>query len=255
MIEDELRGFLEYNYDKYCRPEFIETDPIRIPHMFTRKEDIEISGFLAATIAWGQRVTILKNASRMMQLMGCSPYDYLMSASDEEFKQFASFVHRTFNGQDCIFFLRSLQHVYKSRGGLEQVFTEGYPLNNSMKEAIENARKIFFELPHEKRTEKHFAEPSKGATAKRLNMFLRWMVRTDTRGIDFGLWEDINPKDLQLPLDLHTGNVSRKLGLLQRKQNDWKAVEEVTTNLARLDPMDPVKYDFALFGLGIFEKF
>lgn len=255
MTEEELKGFLEYNYDKYCRPEFIETDPIRIPRMFTGKEDIEIAGFLAATIAWGQRVTILKNAHRMMQLMGCSPFDFLMSASENDFMHFETFVHRTFNGIDCMYFLKSLQHIYKNHGGLEQTFTAGYRQDNSIKDAIEHTRKVFFKLPHEKRTEKHFAEPARGAAAKRLNMFLRWMVRKETRGIDFGIWRGINAKDLQLPLDLHTGNVSRKLGLLVRKQNDWKAVEEVTCNLQKMDPFDPVKYDFALFGLGIFEKY
>ena len=255
MRNDELYKFLQEKYDFYCRPEFIETDPIRIPHMFTDKEDIEISGFLTAIIAWGQRVTIVKNALRMMQMMGCSPYDFIMSATDKDIERFESFVHRTFNGNDCMFFLRMLQHIYKFHNGLEQTFTAGYLQNNRVKDAIEHTRKVFFDLPHEKRTEKHFADPSRGATAKRLNMFLRWMVRKDSRGIDFGIWKAIDLKDLKLPLDLHTGNVSRKLGLLERKQNDWKAVEEVTGNLAILDPCDPIKYDFALFGLGIFEKF
>ncbi len=255
MIKKHLKEFLEEKYDQYCRPEFIETDPIRIPHMFTKKEDIEISGFVTATIAWGQRVTILKNARRMVQLMGCSPFDFLMSASENDFMHFESFVHRTFNGMDCMYFLKSLQHIYKNHGGLEQTFTAGYRQDNSMKDAIEHTRKVFFKLPHEKRTEKHFAAPAGGATAKRLNMFLRWMVRKEPRGIDFGIWRGIDAKDLQLPLDLHTGNVSRKLGLLKRKQNDWKAVEEVSGNLAIMDSGDPIKYDFALFGLGIFEKF
>ena len=255
MTDANLRGFLDEKYDQYCRPEFIETDPIQIPHMFTGKEDIEISGFLAATIAWGQRVTILKNARILLQMMGGAPYDFLMSADEGSFNRFATFVHRTFNGLDCVYFLKSLKNIYVVHGGMESVFKQAYAASGEVKDAFVFLRKTFFDLPHQKRTEKHFADPSKGATAKRLNMFLRWMVRNDSRGIDFGIWKNIDPKDLQLPLDLHTGNVSRKLGILERKQNDWKAVEEVTNNLKKLDPYDPIKYDFALFGLGIFEKF
>lgn len=255
MYTDDLKTFLEEKYDAYCRPEFIETDPIRIPHMFSLKEDIEISGFLAATISWGQRTTILKNANRLLQLMGCSPYDFLMTASENNLLRFHSFVHRTFNGEDCIFFLKSLQHIYQKLGGLEKVFQSGFLPNSDIKEALISTRNAFFGIPHQRRSEKHFADPSRGATAKRLNMFLRWMAREDQRGIDFGIWEHIHPGRLKLPLDLHTGNVSRKLGLLQRTQNDWQAVEEVTSNLRKLDAEDPIKYDFALFGLGIFEKF
>lgn len=254
MIHD-LKEFLDEKYDLYCRPEFIENDPISIPHMFTNKEDIEISGFLVATLAWGQRTIILKNAKQMLQLMGCSPHDFLMSATDNDFKRFDTFKHRTFNGTDCIFFLKSLKNIYTHHGGVGSIFHESYTKNNNIKTAIARFREFFFILPHQKRTEKHVANPFKGATAKRLNMYLRWMVRDDNRGIDFGIWNGINPKDLYLPLDLHTALVSRKLGLLDRKQNDWKAVEEITTKLQQLDPVDPVKYDFALFGLGIHEQF
>lgn len=251
----KLKDFLEEKYDLYNRPRFIESDPIQIPHAFSVKEDIEIAGFLAATIAWGQRKSIIVNATRLMQLMGNQPYDFVISANGQQLERIGSFVHRTFQGVDCLFFLASLRHLYTNFGGLEAVFTLGYQAEHSMEAALVNFRKKFFDIECLPRTYKHVSDVSKGASAKRLNMFLRWLVRNDNRGVDFGLWQQIPASALYLPLDLHTGNVARKLGLLTRKQNDWLAVNEVTANLRKFDPSDPVKYDFALFGLGIFEKF
>lgn len=252
-----LKDFLDEKYDKYNRPDFIESDPISIPHHFSKKEDIEIAGFLAATIAWGQRVTIIKNANKMMKLMGNNPHDFIMSAKQKDFKNFDNFVHRTFNGVDAVFFMKSLQNIYRNHGGLEKAFTPtlsikfDYTLN-----AITNFRTLFFSIEHPHRTNKHVSNPSENSSAKRLCMFLRWMVRNDKRGVDFGIWKSgLLPSHLMCPLDVHSGNVARKLRLLKRTQNDWKAVQELTINLRKLDAKDPVKYDFALFGLGVFEKF
>ncbi len=246
----DLKGFLEFKYRQYNTPEFIENDPVSIPHLFTKKEDIEISGFLSATIAWGLRKTIINNALKLLELMGNEPYYFIINASEREFSTFTKFVHRTFNGTDCLYFLTSLQNIYKNHGGMEKCFTA-----NNIKDGIIRFRNIFFELPHPARTEKHVANPAAGACAKRINMFLRWMIRKDDSGIDFGIWKIFKPSQLFCPLDVHTAKVSRRLGLLKRKQNDWKAVEELTNNLRKLDPTDPVKYDIALFGLGICEKY
>jgi len=250
-----LKEFLDEKYDLYNRPGFIESDPIQIPHSFSRKQDIEIAGFLAATIAWGQRKSIISNALKLMGLMGNSPYDFVMDADDHQLERLRHFVHRTFQGVDCQFFIRSLRHIYKDCGGLEKVFTSAYSSGNNIEASLVGFRKVFFEIDCLPRTFKHVSDVSKGASAKRLNMYLRWMIRNDNRGVDFGLWRSIPSSALYLPLDLHTGNVARKLGLLTRKQNDWQAVGEVTAALREFDRNDPVKYDFALFGLGIFEKF
>lgn len=257
MLKHDLSDFLDEKYDKYNRPDFIESDPISIPHQFSKKEDIEIAGFLAATIAWGQRVTIIKNANKMMKLMGNNPHDFIISAKQKDFKNFDDFVHRTFNTVDAVYFMKSLQNIYRNHGGLEKAFTpitsikSDYVLN-----AITNFRTLFFSIEHPHRTNKHVSNPSENSSAKRLCMFLRWMVRNDKRGVDFGIWKSgLLPSHLMCPLDVHSGNVARKLGLLKRTQNDWKAVEELTINLRKLDVKDPVKYDFALFGLGVFEKF
>ena len=234
---------------------FIEKDPIQIPSLFVTKENIEIAGFLAATLAWGQRPTIIRNALRLVNLMNNNPIEYLLHTPEAEWEVFLSFKHRTFNGIDCIYFLKALKNIYQNHGGLEQVFTWGYQNENSIFSALVYFRKVFFELEHEHRTEKHVSDVEKGAAAKRLNMYLRWMVRSDNAGVDFGLWKQIPSSALMLPLDVHTGNVARKLGLLTRTQNDWRAVEEITARLREFDPEDPVKYDFALFGLGVFEGF
>ena len=254
LKQSELKEFLDEKVDLYNRPSFIEYDPISIPHLFTLKEDIEIAGFLAATIAWGNRKMILKNANRMMELLDDSPYEFIMYSSEDEMDSVGRFVHRTFNSTDLIFFLKALQHIYRNKGGLETIFNAN-KTSDSLQPAIHEFHKIFFELPHQKRTEKHVSDPFKGSAAKKLNMFLRWMIRSDDRGVDFGIWKKINPSQLYIPLDLHSGNTARKLGLLTRKMNDWKAVDELTGILREFDSSDPVKYDFALFGLGVNERF
>jgi uncharacterized protein (TIGR02757 family) len=253
---EDIKSFLDENFRLFNRSEFIETDPIQVPALFSDKENIEIAGFLAATLAWGQRPTIIKNARQIISLTDDNPYEFLMNSDQEDWNRFMNFKHRTFNGTDCLYFLEALKNIYLNHGGLEQVFTEGY-LNGgyTIFGALSHFRNVFFELKHENRTGKHVPNVEKGAAAKRLNMFLRWMVRDDRMGVDFGLWEKIPKASLMLPLDVHSGNVARKLGLLTRKQNDWRAVEEVTASLREFDPHDPVKYDFALFGLGVFENF
>ena len=254
FIED-LKGFLDEKYAFYNRPEFIESDPIQIPHSFTQKEDIEISAFLAAAIAWGKRSVFIKKAVDLMSLMENSPYDFLMNASENDLMRFMNFQYRTFKDEDAGYFIFSLQNIYKNHGGLQALFENAFIETGSIKMAITSFREVFLSLHPEKRTLKHVADVSRGSAAKRLNMFLRWMVRTDNRGVDFGIWRNIPPAALMMPLDVHTGNVGRKLGLLDRKQNDWRAVEEMTGRLREMDPEDPVKYDFALFGLGVFEDF
>jgi len=252
MDGERLKKHLDTKVTEYNQLDFITDDPIQIPHIFSLKEDIEIAGFLTATIAWGQRKSIIKNAQRLMDLMYNSPYWFITSDISEEDKTaLRQFVHRTFNGDDCLFFIESLRNIYLSHGGLEAVFTEGYKKDNTIFSALKHFRTVFLSVPHQKRVEKHLSDVTANSGAKRLNMFLRWMVRSDDAGIDFGLWKDIPASALMLPLDVHTGNVGRELGLLQRKQNDWKAVEEITANLRRFDPYDPVKYDFALFGTGV----
>ena len=254
MSSVELKEFLDAKVSLYNNPSFIETDPISIPHLFKRKEDIEIAGFLAATIAWGNRKSILKNALKMMDFLGNSPYDFIFNHSEEDLSPLSDFVHRTFNGLDFRSFVKSLNHIYTNYGGLEQVFI---PATNSdsLQPQIAVFKRVFFEIEHLSRTEKHVSDPLKGSAAKRINMYLRWMVRNDNRGVDFGIWKDVPPSILSCPLDVHSGNVARKLGLLTRKQNDAKAVKELDNALRAMDQNDPVKYDFALFGLGVFEKF
>ncbi|RDY61680.1 TIGR02757 family protein [Flagellimonas nanhaiensis] len=254
MSSDELKDFLDQKVVQYNHPKFLEDDPIQIPHRFTKKEDIEISGFLTATIAWGNRKSIINNASRLMDLMNHAPHDFVLNHSDEELEKLSSFVHRTFNGTDLQYFVKSLRNIYLHHKGLESVFSK-YQLKQTLQPAISNFKSVFFELPHPKRTKKHVSDPNKGSAAKRINMFLRWMVRDNSTGVDFGIWNSLSPAQLSCPLDVHSGNVARKLGLLTRKQNDAKALEELDINLRKLDPLDPVKYDFALFGLGVFEKF
>lgn len=250
----ELKEFLDEKVIQYNNQDFIESDPVQIPHLFTRKEDIEIAGFLSATIAWGNRKMIIKNSYRMMNLMGNAPYDFVMSHRENDLERLESFVHRTFNGQDFASFIRSLQHIYKNHNGLEGVFTK-HQETNSMQKSIHEFKKIFFEIDHLTRTQKHISDPLNNSAAKRINMYLRWMVRQDTKGVDLGIWKNISPAKLSCPLDVHSGNVARKLGLLSRKQNDGKALAELDLNLRKLNPNDPVKYDFALFGLGVFEGF
>jgi uncharacterized protein (TIGR02757 family) len=253
MNKAELKSFLDEKVVEYNQPKFVESDPIQIPHQFHQKEDIEIAAFLTATIAWGNRKMINNNAKKMMELLGNSPYDFIINHTEDDLENFQSFVHRTFNGTDFIFFVKALQNIYKNHGGLEAVFANANTEN--LQESISHFKKVFFSIPHPERTRKHVSDPKKGSAAKRINMFLRWMVRNDNTGVDFGIWKSISPAQLSCPLDVHSGNVARKLGLLKRKQNDAKALLELDTNLRKLDATDPVKYDFALFGLGVFEKF
>lgn len=251
-----LKEFLDEKYHLYNNKSFIATDPIQIPHRFSKKEDIEIAGFLAATIAWGQRKSIINNSNKLMLWMDGAPHDFILNHSAKELAPFKKFVHRTFNGVDCVFFIKSLQNIYLKHGGLEGAFEKGIKAKNeNIKNSIAGFRKIFLELKHDARSDKHISNPEAKSSAKRLCMYLRWMVRNDKSGVDFGIWKKIKPSQLCLPLDVHTGNVSRKLGLLKRTQNDWQAVEEITDILKSFDKSDPIKYDFALFGLGAFEKF
>ncbi len=252
---EDIKTFLDQKVQEFNHSNFIASDPIQIPARFTNKENIEISGFLAATLAWGQRPTIIRNALQLMRLMKNDPLNFLLSTPEDEWDEFLHFKHRTFNGLDCIYFLKSLRNIYLIHGGLEEVFTLGYQKDETIFSALVHFRKVFFELEHEHRTEKHVSNVEKGAAAKRLLMYLRWMIREDQSGVDFGIWKNIPASALLLPLDVHTGNVARKLGLLTRTQNDWRAVEEITARLREFDPQDPIKYDFALFGLGVFEKF
>lgn len=254
MDFQNLKEFLDEKVEEFNRPNFIETDPIQVPKQFSEKENIEISGFLTATISWGNRPAIIKNATRLMALLDNQPHDFILNSSDIEIERLKKFVHRTFNGNDCIYFIHSLRNIYKYHGGIQAVFESGFRYNNNIQSALAHFYKIFFEIEGE-RTRKHISNVEKGASAKRLNMYLRWLVRKDKTGVDFGLWDGIPTSELMLPLDVHTGNVGRKLGLLTRKSNDWKAVSEITTALRKFDASDPVKYDFALFGLGVFEKF
>lgn len=247
----EIYQLLEEKHNLFNRKTFIESDPIAIPHLFTKKEDIEIAGFLAATIAWGQRKTIINNASKLVQLMDSSPYEFVLQHQQKDFIRFKDFKHRTFNSIDISYFITSLKNIYTKHNGLEAVFSK----NEDMRLAINHFKQVFFEMEHPERTTKHVSDPLKNSAAKRINMYLRWMVRKDKRGVDFGIWKNINPNNLMCPLDVHSGNVARKLGLLKRTQNDWKAVVELTDILKEFDSEDPIKYDFSLFGLGVFEKF
>lgn len=250
---EELLDFLEYKVDEYNKPSFIETDPISIPHRYSRKEDIEVASFLTATISWGNRKAILKAGNYLMDCFGESPYDFILESKDAHIDKISNFYYRTFNTSDLIYFIKSLKNIYINHNGLETIFTV-YDQENLHK-AISAFRAIFFELDHPERARKHVSDPISGSAAKRIHMMLRWLVRNDKKGVDFGIWKGISPSILSIPLDLHSGNTARKLGLLKRSQNDLKAVMELDTQCRVFDPKDPSKYDFALFGLGVFENF
>ena len=254
MNKIELRDFLEEKVIQYNTLDFIDSDPIQIPHLFSLKEDIEIAAFLTATIAWGNRKMIINNSKRMMDMLGNSPYDFIMEHKHNQLEKLDGFVHRTFNSDDFKTFVKSLQHIYNTHNGLEMAFSKNQQAL-SMQPSISEFKRLFFEVAHQPRTMKHVSDPMQGSAAKRINMFLRWMVRQDQKGVDFGIWKSISPAALSCPLDVHSGNVARKLGLLTRKQNDGKALAELDAALRKLDANDPVKYDFALFGLGVFEGF
>ena len=254
MKKAELKEFLDEKVILYNNPKFIESDPIQIPHLFSKKEDIEISAFLTATISWGNRTMIIRNSHKMMELLDNSPHDFILNHQESDLKPFENFVHRTFNSIDFQQFIKSLQHIYVNHNGLENALaiTDN---SKTYQTSIHNFKQLFFEINHQQRTQKHISDPLKNSAAKRINMFLRWMVRDDKAGVDFGIWKTHNSSDLSCPLDVHSGNVARKLKLMLRKQNDWKALAELDKSLRKLDKTDPVKYDFALFGLGVFEKF
>jgi uncharacterized protein (TIGR02757 family) len=247
---DDIRTLLDRYYRKYARPAFIQSDPVQIPHRFTKKEDVEIAAFLTATISWGNRKSILANCHKLMSLMDNEPHAFVVSHSAGDLKRFRGFVHRTFNATDCTFFIESLKNIYRT-GGLEMCFGKKDD-DQDLKARIMRFRDIFFSIGHPERTLKHVSDPGKKSSAKRLCMFLRWMVRSPKEGIDFGIWKNISPAHLKIPLDVHSANAARAIGILKRKQNDWVAVEELTAFLSLLDPEDPVKYDLALFNLDLF---
>lgn len=248
----ELKDLLEHKFNLYNSTNFIIEDPISIPHAYNQKEDIEIISFLISIISWGNRKSIIKSGNKLREILGSSPIDFIMRFKERDLKKI-DFVHRTFNKFDLIYFLKSLKNIYKNHDGLENVFSKN--LNDEfMYNNISNFRKIFFSLNHEERTEKHISNPKKNSACKRINMFLRWMVRNDGI-VDFGIWKKIKPSMLSCPLDVHTANIGRKLNLISRKQNDLKTVLELDKKLRLFDKNDPVKYDYALFGMGVYEKF
>lgn len=252
MNQKELKDLLEVKYEQFNSFDFIATDPIQIPHQFQKKQDIEIMGLLVSIIAWGNRKSIIKNGNKLVTLFEQEPYNFIKNASIQEIKKL-HFIHRTFQPEDLHNFLIALKSYYLENDSLESSFKGDDKIGIS--DRIVNFRNQLGQFFETERTQKHLANPHKGSSAKRINMYLRWMVRQDNKGVDFGIWKNISPSLLHLPLDVHTGNVARKLGLLKRKQNDWKAVEEITKQLQEFDSQDPCKYDFALFGLGAFEKF
>jgi len=246
---NEIEDLLNVKVEQFNTVEFIQDDPVLLPHRFRKKQDIEIIGFIVALIAWGKRKMIIDNGNKLIQIMENAPYEYVQQYETGMLSEKA-FVHRTFNIDDLDFILRGLKNCYAKNSSLEAWFS----LNQNekgVKQRIINFRKVFMEIPHEKRSEKHIANPEKGSASKRINMFLRWMVRKDEKGVDFGIWNSIGMDELYVPLDVHTGNVARTLGLIKRKQDDWKALEELMENLRKMDENDPCKYDFALFGLGV----
>jgi uncharacterized protein (TIGR02757 family) len=247
---DELKSFLDLKADQFNRPQFIKDDPITIPHRFSKKQDIEIAGLFAAVLAWGQRTTIIKKCSLLMDLMENEPHNFIVNHSRGDLKPFESFRHRTFNGVDARYFIQALATLYRRHKSLEEIFTSD--AEPTTEQGIIRFNRQFFSLSdHPHRTKKHLSSPEKKSTCKRINMYLRWMVRDDKRGVDFGIWKTIKPSQLVCPCDVHVDRVGRKLGLIKRKQTDWQTAIELTNNLKKFDPADPVRYDFALFGLGI----
>ena len=255
MSHEEMFELLESLHDKFNNESFIEADPISVPHSFSRAEDREIAGFLAATIAWGNRRAIVQSAHRMMRYMDNQPYDFVVNASNEEIATLSSYVHRTFNGGDFQDFVRALRHIVTQWGSIGGYFESHYEECGDLRKVLSDFRRDFHAVDHNPHSEKHLSSIDKGAACKRLFMYLRWMVRRDGRGVDFGLWQRIPMSALYMPLDLHTGRMGRSLGLLKRKQDDWKAVEELTATLRNFSNDDPVRYDYSLFGGGISRMF
>jgi len=252
----KLHDFFELKVNQYNKPSFIVADPICIPHLFTKKQDIEIAGFFAAIFAWGNRTTIINKSKELMQLMQMHPHEFSLNASTKELKSLEGFKHRTFNTTDLLYCIEFLNHHYKTNSSLEDAFLKNKKSPNSIYEALIQFHENFFSLDDApNRTRKHISNPAKGSTCKRLNMYLRWMVRKDNHGVDFGIWNKIKPAQLICPIDVHVARVAKRFNLLERKQVDWQAAEELTSYLKKLDPNDPAKYDFALFGLGVIEKY
>jgi uncharacterized protein (TIGR02757 family) len=247
---NKTKDILDEAVIQYNNLSFIESDPISIPHRFSKKEDVEISGLMAATFAWGNRKTIIKSSLQFLERMDMSPWDFILNHSEIEKKRFLDFKHRTFNADDALFFIEALSHIYKNHGGLEAVFFKGFS-EGGIYESLVYFNQLMFSFVHSERSRKHVSNPAKGSACKRLNMFLRWMVRKDDNGVDFGIWNKIPMSSLLCPLDVHSGNTARNLGILTRKQNDWCAVLELNEILNYFCPQDPAKYDFALFGLSI----
>lgn len=260
--ELRLQDFLDQKVAQYNQPAFIKEDPICIPHAFTKKQDIEIAGFFAAIFAWGNRTTIINKSRELMALMDHAPHDFCIGHADSELKKLTAFKHRTFNATDLWYCISFLKYHYTHNNSLENAFlrTSLFQKQETVKQTMESRlthfHEYFFSLDHSpQRTRKHIATPYKGSSCKRLNMYLRWMVRKDAKGVDFGIWKQIKPSELICPIDLHVARVAKRFQLLERKQVDWQAAEDLTQYLRTLDPNDPVKYDFALFGLGVIEKF
>ncbi len=255
-MPDDIKAILDTAVDRFLRQEFLSSDPIAIPHRFSRLQDIEIAAFWTAMLAWGQRKTIIDNAGKLMDLMDNAPYDFVLNHHENERKRFLDFKHRTFMATDTLYFLEFLQSYYRHNHSLEDAFARHMSASDEHTgQALTGFHDLFFSLPdHPERTRKHIATPARHSACKRLNMFLRWMVRNDSRGVDFGIWRRIRPAQLLIPLDVHVDRVARNLGLLHRKANDWQAVLELTAALRLFDPDDPVKYDYALFGLGVLES-
>jgi uncharacterized protein (TIGR02757 family) len=255
LSPDELKQFLDEKVDEYNRPNFITNDPISIPHRFSKKQDIEIAGFFAATLAWGQRVTIINNCNRLLEWMDQAPHDFVINHKPSDLKKMAAFKHRTFNYTDLLYFLKFLSVHYRKNESLESAFAATHQQEN-VEQALAHFHHAFFSLPKfPTRTIKHVSTPTRKSACKRLNMYLRWMVRQDNGGVDFGIWKNISATQLICPFDVHVERVARKLKLIKRKQADWQTAIELTNQLKKFDPQDPVKYDFALFGLGVEEKF
>lgn len=252
----ELKEFLDEKVNLYNTFNFIELDPISIPHQYKKKQDIEIAGFFAATLAWGQRVTVINKCKELLALMDHAPHDFLLNHTLHDLKTFEKFKHRTFNTTDTLYFIESLSQYYRKHNSLENAFMSPATSNLTIEAGLMQFHDTFFSLPdYPKRTLKHVSTPARKSACKRLCMYLRWMVRQDDKGVDFGIWKNISPSQLVCPCDVHVERVARKLKLMKNKQLNWQAALDLTANLRSLDPLDPVKYDFALFGLGIIEHF
>lgn len=256
-MDEKIIAFLNRKVREYNQPSFIKDDPISIPHSFSKKQDIEISALFAAIFAWGNRTIIINKTKELMGLMDHDPYNFILHHTETDLKQLLAFKHRTFNTTDLLYFIQFLSFHYSHNASLETAFSRWMLKGDTNTEnALIGFHHYFFSL-HDvpARTKKHIATPEKNSTCKRINMFLRWMVRKDKNGVDFGIWNNIKPSQLVAPIDLHVGRVAKKLGLISRNAVDWKTAVELTEHLKQMDPKDPVKYDFALFGLGVAEKF